>query len=235
MPVQMHINTCSITHHRLYSHQVFIHPVQIAFLVPYVAIHLFLEGTQFLYIQFAFSLTDSFRYLRVTAQIHLLGIVGTTRKRRVDVHQIDCYTFIFQISACGKAFSAKHKIAVFIFTDTLLKFGFIERHSATDMFGHSVIAVIAQYTFCAYKVVKHSLTFQCIWEIGYIFYSHRDSCLYYFNNCLFSLSAFSNIHIWWMAIWLSLISLSHCGIPCSMNRAFRFSMLDKQISSLTVA
>ena len=54
-------------------------------------------------------------------------------------------------------------------------------------------------------------------------------CLIYFNS-LRSLSLFSNMLIWWIAIWLSLIKRSGCDMPCSMNTAFRFSMFDKHIS-----
>lgn len=56
---------------------------------------------------------------------------------------------------------------------------------------------------------------------------------FYFNCFLSPVS--SSIFICCMAIRLSFTILSDCAIPSLMNAAFRFSMLDSQISSLVVA
>ena len=41
--VEMHIYACRVAHHGFDGHKVFVHPVEIAFLVPDVAVHLLLE------------------------------------------------------------------------------------------------------------------------------------------------------------------------------------------------
>lgn len=57
---------------------------------------------------------------------------------------------------------------------------------------------------------------------------------HYFNRRLL-LFSFSRILIWWMAIWLSFTNRSDCDIPCSINTALRFSILERHISSLMEA
>ena len=54
----------------------------------------------------------------------------------------------------------------------------------------------------------------------------------YCNNFLPPVS--SKIFICWIAILLSLISRSDCGIPSLMKTALRFSIFDRQMSSLQI-
>ena len=56
------------------------------------------------------------------------------------------------------------------------------------------------------------------------------SLVCYFNN--FRLSTSCNMLICWMAILLSFISRSFCGIFSLMKTAFKFSIFERQISSL---
>ena len=44
VPVQMHINAGGVRHDALDRHQVFVHPVQVVFLLPYIAVQGLLEG-----------------------------------------------------------------------------------------------------------------------------------------------------------------------------------------------
>ena len=62
------------------------------------------------------------------------------------------------------------------------------------------------------------------------FYVNQPS---YFNSFRPSLS--SSTCICWMAILLSLMSLSPCGIPSLMSTALIFSIFERQMSSLIVA
>ena len=42
--VQMHIDRCRFTHDALDCHEVFVHPAQVLFFIPDIAVHLFLKG-----------------------------------------------------------------------------------------------------------------------------------------------------------------------------------------------
>ena len=172
MPIQMHIDTCRITHYRLDSHQVFIHPVEVTFLVPNVPIHLFLKRTQFFYIQFAFSLTDGFGHFGIATKIHLFGIISTAGKGWIDINQVHGNAFVFKVSTSRKTLATKHKISFLVSAYTFLQLGFIERHSLLNAFFYTVVVAIAENTFSTYKIVEYGLTFQCIGEIGYVFCCH---------------------------------------------------------------
>ena len=95
MPVQMNINTCRIAHHTLDGHQIFVHPVQIAFLVPNVTVHLLLKGFQLFHIQLYFSLSHCFRHFGVPPYINLLRIIRPAGERGIDIYQIHTDAFIF--------------------------------------------------------------------------------------------------------------------------------------------
>ena len=63
--------------------------------------------------------------------------------------------------------------------------------------------------------------------------SPSAAILIYFNSFLFPAS--SSTCICWMAMRLSRTSRSDCGRPSLMNTALRFSMFERQMSSLMVA
>ena len=44
--IKFYINRCSFTHDTLNRHEILVHPVQILFLIPYIAIHCFFKGFQ---------------------------------------------------------------------------------------------------------------------------------------------------------------------------------------------
>lgn len=105
VPIQMNINGCRLTHHTLDGYKVLIHPVEILFLIPHIAIHFFLKGFQFLDVQFLFRLGNGLSHLGVAAEIHLLGIVRAAGKGWVDVHKVHLDTLLLQIGAGGDTLS----------------------------------------------------------------------------------------------------------------------------------
>ena len=105
VPIQMHINRCGITHYGLYCNKVFIHPIEIAFFVPYIAIHLFFEVAQLFTINLCLGLLNSLCHFWITTNINLLGIIGTTCKRWVNINKVYFHTFIFKISTSRKTFA----------------------------------------------------------------------------------------------------------------------------------
>ena len=96
--VEMHIYACAIAHDALYGHQVLVHPVEVALLVPDVAIHLLFEVVQLVAVNFRFRLLDGFGHLWVAAHIYFLGIIGTASEGRVDIYQVYFYILVLQVS-----------------------------------------------------------------------------------------------------------------------------------------
>ena len=94
MPIKMHIDTRLIAHNAFNGHQVLVHPVEVAFLVPHVTIHLFLKGFQFVNVKFTFCLGNCLCHLGITTYINLFGIISSTGKRWVNIHQVYLNTFI---------------------------------------------------------------------------------------------------------------------------------------------
>ena len=79
----------------------------------------------------------------------------------------------------------------------------------------------------------HFLLALCGWKNANVLPKALANLCSYFNNFLFSTSC--KMLICWIAILFSFINRSFCGIFSLMKTAFRFSIFDKQISSLIVA
>jgi len=125
----MHINRRCFTHNRLNCHKIFVHPVEILFFIPNIAIHLFFKSFEFLIIKFLFSFCDSFCHLGITADIYFLCIICTAGKGRVNINKINLNTFFFKISASRNTFATDNHITVGIFAHSFYLFHFIQRHT----------------------------------------------------------------------------------------------------------
>ena len=172
MPVQMNINARRVAHHALDGDKVLIHPVQIFFLVPDVAVHLLLEGAQGVVRQLRLRRAQLLRKARIAAQIDLLCIVRTARKRRVDVDEIDRAPLLAQIGTRGDALAAYDEILRRILPDALLLRKVIDGHPAPQIVREHVLPMIAQG---APKVVEHRLSLNRVGEKRNISYCHVSS------------------------------------------------------------
>ena len=105
MPIQMHIDRSSVAHNGFDCNKVLIHPIQIAFFVPYIAIHLFFEVAQLFTINFSLGLFNSLCHFWIATNINLLGIIGTTCKRWVNINKVYFHSFFFKISTSRKTFA----------------------------------------------------------------------------------------------------------------------------------
>ena len=152
MPIQMHIYACLIAHNALDGHQVLVHPVQVALFIPHVTIHLFFKGFQFLNIEFRFCLLDSCRHLGIATNIHLLGIVGTTGERWVNIYKVNLNTFVFEIGTSRKAFATNHQI-VGILAYLLFQLHLVKGHTTLHSLQNLVVVTIAQNSFGANEIV----------------------------------------------------------------------------------
>ena len=170
MIVKVYVDAGGIAHDGLDGTEVFVHPVQVALLVPDVTIHLLLEGTQLVAVQFALGLVDSLCHSWIAAHIDLLGIVGSAGKGRVDIHQVHLDVVLLQISTGGETLASHHQVVTLAVA--FFQFHLVERHAAADALIHLVGITIAQHSAGAHKVVEHGLPFKGANGIGYVFYSH---------------------------------------------------------------
>ena len=117
----------------------------------------------------------------VMAQVDLLGIVGTTGKRRVDIDQVHLDAPIFQIGTGGHAVAAHHHILVWVFADGFFAHHVVFHHAALNDGYYITVSTIVELSAGANKVAKHGLTFQrCIeWDI---FDCHILICLFQFEK-----------------------------------------------------
>ena len=69
--IQMDINRRRFTHDRFNCHEVFIHPTEVLFLIPHIAIHFFLKGSQLVDVQLLLRLGDGLRHLGIAADVDL--------------------------------------------------------------------------------------------------------------------------------------------------------------------
>ena len=85
MPVEMHIDGCRGTHDRFYGHKILVHPAEVAFLVPYITIHLGLELLHVGIVELCFlsRFGDSLGHFGVAPQIYSLCIIGSGGKWRI--------------------------------------------------------------------------------------------------------------------------------------------------------
>ena len=153
MPIQMHIDACRITHDRLNRHEILVHPVQVAFFIPYISVHFFLKGAEFLAVNSGFCLFDCRSHLGITADIYIFGVISATCKRRIYIDKVYLYTFLFEIGASRKAFATDNHIVVGILANHFLALHFVERHATHDPLDDHVVFTIAEHALCAYEVV----------------------------------------------------------------------------------
>ena len=152
MTIKLNINTCFVAHNALHSHKVLIHPIEVTLFIPYVTIHLFFKGLQILNVKFAFSLGNRCSYLWISTYIHLLGVVGTACKGRVNIDEISKDAFVSKISTSRQTLTTNHQI-VWILAYLLFQLHFVEGHTTLHSFYNLVVVTIAQHSFCAYKIV----------------------------------------------------------------------------------
>ena len=85
MPIKMNIYGRIFAHNGTNRHEIFIHPVKVFLLIPDVAIHFLFKGFQLIIFQFLLGLLNGFCYERITTDIYLLRIIGSTCEGWVDV------------------------------------------------------------------------------------------------------------------------------------------------------
>ena len=81
----MNVDRGAITHNALDGHQILVHPIEIALLVPNITVHLLFKITKIFEIQFLFSLGNRLCNFRITTHINLFCIVSTACKRRINI------------------------------------------------------------------------------------------------------------------------------------------------------
>ena len=180
VPIQMHIDRSRVTHNSFDSHKILIHPIQIAFLVPNIAIHLFFEVAQFFAINLCLCSLNSLCHFWVATYINFLSIIGTTCKRRIDINKVYFQTFPFKISTSRKTFATKYEVMIRIFAHHFLAFYFVERHATLNAFVHLIVITIAKNTLRAHKVIEYSLSFEDIGIVRNIFDCHNE--FFYLKN-----------------------------------------------------
>ena len=172
MVVEVHIDACVVAHDRLDGHEVLVHPVEIALFVPDVTIHLLVEGAQILVVEFFLGLRDGGSDLRVVAHIHLLGIVGTAGKGRIDIYEVHLDVLVLEIGASREALAAQHHIVLRIVSHLFDGLHLVVGHAALDILHDAVVVAVAEHTLGAHKVVEQCLTLEGVGEIGDISDSH---------------------------------------------------------------
>ena len=176
VPIQMHIDRGCIAHNRLYCHKVLIHPIKISFFIPHIAIHLFFKVAEFFVINFSLSLLNRFCHFWITTYVNLLGIIGTTGKRRVNINKVYFYTFLFKISTSRKTLATKHEVMIRILAHHFLTFYFVKWHTTLNALKHFTIITITKNALCTYKVIEYSLSFEDIGSVRNIFDCHNEFC-----------------------------------------------------------
>ncbi len=159
------------THDRLYSHKILVHPVEITFLVPYVAIHFRFQKLHISVVKHGFCLLYCSLYIRVASQVYFFSIVRTACERRIDIHQIDRNIVLAKIGACRYTFATYYKI-IGRLSMNFLSFHFIKRHSSRNPSFNICVALIVQLFASAFEIGKHSLSMKDCRGIWNVFYSH---------------------------------------------------------------
>ena len=167
--VQMHIDRCCFAHDALDRHEVFVHPAQVLFFIPDIAVHLFLKGFQLVHIQFPLRLRDGLGNLGIAADIDLFGVVRAAGKGRVDVDQIDLNALLFQIGAGRHAFAANDHVAIGVLAHGLLLLHLVQGHSPLERHGQLVRALVAQN---AVEISQNSLSLYGLGNEGNVFNGH---------------------------------------------------------------
>ena len=169
MPIQMHIDRCRFAHDALDRHEVFVHPAQVLFLIPDIAVHLFLKGFQLVHIQFPLRLRDGLGNLGIAADIDLFGVVRAAGKGRVDVDQVNLNALLFQIGAGRHAFAANDHVAIGVLAHGLLLLHLVQGHSPLERHGQLVRALVAQN---AVEISQHRLPLHGFGNEGNVFNGH---------------------------------------------------------------
>ena len=112
VPVEMDIDARVVRHDGLDGEEVGVHPVEVFFLFPDVAVHFLLEGGEGVVVEGAFGFGGFGGLAGVAAEIDGLGVVGAGGEGRVDVDEVDGPPGIAQRGAGGKAFAADDEVAV---------------------------------------------------------------------------------------------------------------------------
>ena len=180
VPIQMYIDRGSIAHNGLYCHKVLIHPIQIAFLIPHITIHLFFKVTQFFAINLCLGLLNSLCHFWITTNINLLGIIGTTCKRWVNINKVYFHSLIFKISASRKALTPKHEVMIRILAHHFLTFYFVERHTTQNSLKHFIVITIKEFALWTGNYIEYSLSCKDIEGVGNIFDCHNE--FFYLKN-----------------------------------------------------
>ncbi len=149
----MHIYRCCVAHHRFDGHEVLVHPVEITRLVPDIAIHLFLKVTQVSVVKFRFSCCCVFCFLRISAEIHLFGIVGPAGKGRVDIHKVYLDTIGFEVGTGRHAVTTQQQIVPVVVAHHLLTVDLVERHTALYALIDGILVLIGKYALCTHEIV----------------------------------------------------------------------------------
>ena len=109
MPVEVYIDAGSVTHNATDGDKVFVHPVQVFFLIPDITIHFFLQSICGILIVWDTLLMRG-NFLRgfwITPQINLLSVVSTTRKWWINVDKIYLSPLFLKIGASRKTSAAQ--------------------------------------------------------------------------------------------------------------------------------
>ena len=167
--VQMHIDRCRFTHDTFDRHEVFVHPAQVLFFIPDIAVHLFLKGFQLVHIQLPLRLRNGLGNLGIAADIDLFGVVRAAGKGRVDVDQIDLNALLFQIGAGRHAFAANDHVATGVLAHGLLLLHLVQGHSPLERHGQFVRALVAQN---AVEISQHRLLLHGFGNEGDVFNGH---------------------------------------------------------------
>ena len=188
VPIQMHVDGRSVTHHGLYGHEVLVHPVQVALLVPHVAVHLLLEAAQRLALERRLRLREGLRHPRVTADVDLLGVVRPAGKGGIDVDEIHLHPLLREVGAGGEALPAEHQVAIGIPAHHFPALRLVERHAALNALEHFAVIPIAQEALRPREVIQDRLPLKDAGIVRDIFYCHDWVC--YLKNWLMAVRVF---------------------------------------------
>lgn len=87
--IEMYVDRSSTRHHAFNCTKVFIHPVEVTFLVPDVTVHLFFKRTKSFIFKPSLCISNLRCEIGIATDENLLRIVCSRGKRRIDVYQID--------------------------------------------------------------------------------------------------------------------------------------------------
>lgn len=177
VPVEVDIDARVVRHDGLDGEEVGVHPVEILFLLPDVAVHLFLEGGELVGVEGAFGLGGFGGLGGISAEVDFLGVVGAGGEGRVDVDEVDGAAGVAERGARGEAFAADDEVARGVgegiltrsFPHALDRLELVKGHAAAhEPFG----AVAAGIPQRALEVVQQRLAADRIGEEGDVANGH---------------------------------------------------------------